>query len=238
MASAASDLGHYDVARTHARTAAICAELAGHPSVMAWIAATQSLIEFWDNRPTEALRRAQAGHEYITSDIEALRLYSLAARANARLGDAKNARPTINQMTIIMDRTDANAHRSIFDFPTANALRCAGCSYLWLNEFADAQNSLSRALEIFEAQPEGGSYAHVAVTRIDLTLAHLGNNDFDAAKETLRPVLELSPHRRLSGVTRRFDDLRATLAQPPYSKLLAARDLTEHLNALTPEASR
>jgi transcriptional regulator with XRE-family HTH domain/tetratricopeptide (TPR) repeat protein len=233
MGSAASDLGHYDVARTHARTAAICAELAGHPSVMAWIAATQSLIEFWDHNPAEALRRAQAGHDFVTSDVDALRLYSLAARANARLGDLTNARQAIYQMTIIMDRTDTSTHQSIFDFPAANAFRCAGSSYLWLGQFTDAQTSLSRALEIFESQPEGGSYAHVAVTRIDLALAQLGNNDFDAANETLRPVLELSPHRRLSGMVRRFRDLRAALAQPPYDRLPAAHDLTDHLNALT-----
>jgi transcriptional regulator with XRE-family HTH domain/tetratricopeptide (TPR) repeat protein len=235
MASASSDLGHHDAARTHARTAAICAELAGDPSTSAWIAATQSLIEFWDGQPTQAVLRARAGREYVTCDIDALRLYSLEARANARLGDVKSVREAVSHVTRILDRADASAHRSIFDFPDANALRCAGSSYLWLNEFAEAQNALSRALEIFEAHPDGGSYAHVAVTRIDLSLAYLGSHDFDAAHETLRPVLELSPERRLSGTLRRFDDLRAALARPYYGKLPAARDLADQLNVLSSE---
>jgi transcriptional regulator with XRE-family HTH domain len=238
MASAASDLGHYDAARTHARTAATCAELAGHPSTTAWIAATQSLIEFWDEQPAEALQRARFGREYVTGDIDALRLHSLEARASARIGDAESTRQAITQMTVIMDRTDASAHRSIFDFPQANALRCAGSSYLWLHEYTSAQTVLSQALDIFEAYPEGGSYAHVAVTRIDLALAHLGTLDLDAASETLRPVLELDSQRRLSGMIRRFDDLRVALAQPACARLPAARDLTEHLNALSPAIDR
>jgi hypothetical protein len=231
MASASSDLGYYDPARTHARTAALCAELAGHPPVTAWIAAVQSLIEFWDQRPAEAVRKAVAGREYAADGIDALRLYSLEARARARLGDATGTREAVGQAMRILDTTDASTHRSVFDFPEANALRCVGSSHLWLNEFADAQNALSRALDTFEAQPDGGSYAHVAVTRIDLTLAYLGNNDFSAASETMRPVLELSPERRLSGTVRRIRDLRTALAGPAYRELPAARELVEHLNA-------
>jgi tetratricopeptide (TPR) repeat protein len=137
-------------------------------------------------------------------------------------------------MRVIMDRVDASAHRSIFDFPQANALRCAGSSYLWLNDFEDAQEALSRALEIFEAYPQGGSYAHIAVTRIDLALAHLGNDDFEAAEEALRPVLDLGPRQRLSGAVRRFGDVRAALARPRYKELSAARNLADHLMTLSP----
>ncbi|MFC5107531.1 hypothetical protein [Kibdelosporangium philippinense] len=51
-----------------------------------------------------------------------------------------------------------------------------------------------------DALPEEPSYAHTAVTRLDLTLAHLQQGDFDGAREALSPVLELPPSRRLAGV--------------------------------------
>jgi transcriptional regulator with XRE-family HTH domain len=233
LASASSDLGFYDAARTHARTAALCADLADVPSVRSWIAATQSLIEFWDERPMQALQRAQAGQQYATSDVDTLRLYSLEARASARLGDVGNTRAAIGRMIEVMDRAEIGTHRTIFDFPQANALRCAGSSYLWLGEYADAERFLAQALAAFNADSSGGSYAHVAVTRIDLALAQLGNGDFEAAQDTLGPVLEMSPERRLSGTVRRFEDLRAALRKPRYRRVSAAQSLSERLKTLS-----
>lgn len=233
MASASSDLGYYAAARAHAQTAAICADLAGDSSTMAWIAATLSLIEFWDDQPTKALYETRAGRVHAAGDSDLLRLFSLEARAAARLGDARTTREAINLMTNVMDRTNVADHRSIFDFPHANALRCAGSSFLWLNQFGEARQALSQALDGFEAHAGGGSYAHIAATRIDLSLAHLGERDFEAAYEALRPILNLSPQRLLSGTVRRFGHVRAALTQPPYKTDPAARDLSEHLTTLS-----
>jgi transcriptional regulator with XRE-family HTH domain len=216
LASASSDLGFYDAAQTHAHTALLYSDIAGDPSLRSWILATQSLIAFWDERPAQALDRVLAGHSVTTTAADLVRLASLEARARARLGDLEGTNRAIALARETMDTVHASRHESIFDFPAANALRCAGSAQLWLGEHGAAVSTLTQALGHFHAGPAPGSYAHVAVTRVDLALAHLGLGELDAAQETLRPVFSLSPTRRLSGIVRRSRDLHSALSTPRY----------------------
>jgi tetratricopeptide (TPR) repeat protein len=188
--------------------------------------ATQSLIAFWDERPAEAADRAAVGRRIATGRIDLLRLASLEARARAKLGDRTGTHQAIALAREKLESADAMRHQSVFDFPAANALRCAGSAYLWLGDYSPAESVLTQALQYFEIGPASpGSYAHVAVTRVDLALAHLGGGSLDAAQEVLRPVFELSPARRLSGVVRRSRDLHAALSHPRYAPTQGARDM-------------
>ena len=64
LSNASSDLGHLPAARTQARTAFLCAEMAGHNALRAWIRGTQALIAYWDDRPAEAVDLARDGYSY------------------------------------------------------------------------------------------------------------------------------------------------------------------------------
>jgi tetratricopeptide (TPR) repeat protein len=214
LASASSDLGRYDEADTHARTAWLCAELAGHNKLRGWVLSTRSIIAFWDGRGHKAVEHAIQGAEYVDG-LEFVRLRSLEARAQARLGDATRARTAIQAAEAARERvTDEHEYSGMFAFPVANQERCAGNAYLWLHQHDDSIRSLEHALAAFEADalPDEPSYAHTAVTRLDLTLAHLQHGDFDGARESLGPVLELPPLRRLAGVVRRTARLQRLLA--------------------------
>ncbi|SMD14622.1 hypothetical protein [Kibdelosporangium aridum] len=239
LASASSDLGRYDEADTHARTAWLCAELAGHNKLRAWVLATRSIIAFWDGRGHKAVEHARHGTEYVDG-LELVRLHSLEARARARLGDAAGTQTAIRSAADARERvTDDHEYSGMFAFPVANQERCAGNAYLWLQQHEDSIRSLERALAAFEedAHPEEPSYAHTAVTRLDLTMAHLRLGDFEGARESLAPVLDLPPAKRLAGVVRRSERLQRLLAGHAFKTVSGARGLSETIETFSAGAS-
>ncbi|MFF3781574.1 helix-turn-helix domain-containing protein [Streptomyces sp. NPDC001933] len=58
------DLGDYDSAATHTRTARACAEAAGHEGMLAWVRSVESLIAYWTGRYEQAARLAQVGRRH------------------------------------------------------------------------------------------------------------------------------------------------------------------------------
>jgi tetratricopeptide (TPR) repeat protein/transcriptional regulator with XRE-family HTH domain len=239
LASASSDLGRYNEADTHARTAWLCAELAGHNKLRAWVLATRSIIAFWDGRGHKAVEHATRGAEYVDG-LELVRLRSLEARARARLGDEVGTRAAIQAAETACEHvSDEHEYSGMFAFPVANQERCAGNAFLWLRRHDESIQSLERALAAFEADalPEEPSYAHTAVTRLDLTLAHLQQGDFDGAREALSPVLELPPSRRLAGVVRRTERLQRLLTSHTFRTTTAAGSLSERIEEFSAGAS-
>jgi hypothetical protein len=61
LANASFDLGWLPAAETQARTAFLCAELAGNNALRAWVRGTQSLVAYWDERPRAAVELAADG---------------------------------------------------------------------------------------------------------------------------------------------------------------------------------
>ncbi|MFB7216031.1 multiprotein-bridging factor 1 family protein [Streptomyces sp. NPDC056255] len=82
------DLGDYDSAATHTRTASACAEAAGHEGMLAWVRSVESLIAYWTGRYEQAARLAQVGRRHRASGSIGARLASLEARALALVGDS------------------------------------------------------------------------------------------------------------------------------------------------------
>jgi hypothetical protein len=90
LANASFDLGWLPAAETQARTAFLCAELAGNNALRAWIRGMQSLVAYWDERPRAAVERAADGWRYVPETGTArVRLASIEARAHARMGDQR-----------------------------------------------------------------------------------------------------------------------------------------------------
>src|SRR5262249_60346613 len=86
LANASMDLGRLDAAETQARTAFLCAELAGSNWLRAWVRGTQSLIAYWDGRLMAAAELAASGRGFaVESGTAMVRLAALEGRAHARV---------------------------------------------------------------------------------------------------------------------------------------------------------
>src|SRR5579863_57687 len=85
------DLGNYRAADTHAWTAWMCAEQAGHDGARAWVRATQAKLAYWDGRFTESARLAEDGLSYAPADSAGVFLALFQARALARTGQRETA---------------------------------------------------------------------------------------------------------------------------------------------------
>ncbi|MEU6729315.1 hypothetical protein ABZ917_36905 [Nonomuraea wenchangensis] len=64
LAKASHDFGNPHAAMTHARTAIVCADNAGHDGLRTWLRVLQSMIAYWSGSPHQAARFAEAGAEY------------------------------------------------------------------------------------------------------------------------------------------------------------------------------
>jgi hypothetical protein len=90
LANASFDLGHMDAAATQARTAYLCAELAGSDWLRTWVRGMQSLIAYWCDHFEEAISLASSVRETVCGQgSAAVRLASIEARAHARVGNAE-----------------------------------------------------------------------------------------------------------------------------------------------------
>jgi hypothetical protein len=64
LAWMSGDAGNHRAADTHAWTAWMCAEQAGHDGVRAWVRATQAKLAYWDGRYGESAQLAEDGLGY------------------------------------------------------------------------------------------------------------------------------------------------------------------------------
>ncbi len=221
LANASFDLGQYAAAETQARTAFLCGELAGHSGLRAWVRGMQALIAYWDDRPTDAVRFAQAGQEFLPEEGTAhIRLASIAARALARLGrhdDALIALRTADQFRTALSQDDQFG--GMMAFPTAKQLLYASTAYLWLSGedqqamLAAAKRDATAAIDGYEADPpERRRLGELSLARLDLAHARLAGGDLDGAAEQVHIVLGVEAHRRTESVGRRLAQFGRRLA--------------------------
>ena len=76
-------------AMAHAYAAFVCADLADHNGLRAWARGLQSVVSYWIGRPHDAIRYAQAGADYATTDGTEVWLHASEARALAVLTRAR-----------------------------------------------------------------------------------------------------------------------------------------------------
>jgi transcriptional regulator with XRE-family HTH domain len=91
LAQASVDLGHPDLAQSHARAAWTCAELAGNNPLRALVHWVSSHVAHWNGRPVQAAKLARDGRRYATQGSSLLRLASQEARAWAAAADTSAA---------------------------------------------------------------------------------------------------------------------------------------------------
>lgn len=238
LANASHSLGYPHAGMTQARTAYVCADNAGHDGLRAWVRGQQSVVAYWAGWPYEALRYAQLGTEAAerATGTSAVYLPAMAARVYAVIGDRDESRAAVERAQdarehVIPDELDELGGSLTFTRP--RQLYYTADATAWLpGEEERAEREAAEAVDAYEhAEPAEQSNADMAVTRADLALARTRRGELDGARTALRPVLDLSPERRLSGIIAITHRVHAALRDARYRGAAAAREAQEEIES-------
>ncbi len=230
LAWMASDVGRHAEADTQARTAWLCAELAGADGLHAWVRAIQSKVAYWDGRLRESAQLAGDGLRFAAPDAARVMLASLGARAWARLGAADEAHAALHTAEEERERAGSDEVGGLLGFSEAQQSYMAGSAHLWLKEPQEALAAADRAIWLFDA---GGQsvrfYGAEMLALVDAAAALTQSGELDGAAERLRPVLELPPEQQLDTFTSRLAELRDGLRRSRYAMSKPAVDMQRQI---------
>ncbi|MEV4438538.1 XRE family transcriptional regulator [Streptomyces sp. NPDC049577] len=229
LAWMSSDLGQLRDAETHGRTAWLCAELAGHRELSAWVLSTRSKIAFWDGRLRDAITHARRGSACRPRGTVAVLLASQEADAWSELGAMDEARAALARATDARDQLAA-AQDEIGGLFSCPEVRRANYAAAVLTRAGDAQSALAEADHALRSQP-AHSYGTAAQIHIARASAFLLLDSPDGAAEAVAPVVALPPEQRLEPVMRRMRDLATAIARSRWSAARPAARLQEEIDA-------
>ncbi len=217
LAWMSSDLGQLRDAETQGRAAYLCAELAGHCELSAWVLSTRSKISFWDGRFQDALAYARRGAALRPEGTVGALLACQEADSWSQLGAKAEALSALARATDNHPGLDDEIG-GLFSCPEARLANYATAIRQRLGDPAGALRVADSAMEIQPAH----SYGTTAQMRIAAAFAHISLGSPDGALETVRPVLALASDHRLEPVTRRMRELAAALARSPVTSAAPA----------------
>lgn len=230
LAWMASDVGRHGEAETQARTAWLCAELAGADGLRAWVRATQSKVAYWDGRVQESAALAGDGLRFAASDSARVLLASLSARAWARVGDAGQAHAALHAAEDERERAGEDEVGGLLGFSEAQQSYMAGSTHLWLREPGQALAAADRAVWLFDVGNQAERfYGAEMLALMDAATALVQNGDLDGAVERLRPVLDLPAEQQLDTFTSRLGELRDALRRSRYATSRPAVDIQREI---------
>ncbi|WP_344405321.1 helix-turn-helix transcriptional regulator [Streptomyces longisporus] len=228
------DLGDYDSAATHARTARACAEAVGHEGMLAWVRAVESLIAYWTGRYEQAARLAQAGRHHRAPGSIGARLASLEARALAIVGDRVGAVAALADAE--RSREAMAGHDEVpgvFAFPAAKQFAYAGTTNLAVGGREHVQQAIASAdtaIRLYRsAEDDDQSVGDLFAAHVDLARGHLLLGDLDGTEAMLGFVLGSPPERMSASIVRRLTALGRELGGPQYGGAAQATYLRERL---------
>ncbi len=232
------DLGNFRAADTHAWTAWLCAEQAGHDGARAWVRATQAKLAYWDGRYSESAQLAEHGLTFGNGDTARTFLALFQARALAQAGRRDEARLALTLAENERDHVTApDLTGGVWGLTPGRYHGMAASTHMLLDEPAQVLADASEAITLSESAPAGERHIYSEMlARIDQAQAHLHQPDLDGASGALRPVLELHPDSRIEPLIRRLARLQHALATPRLASAARARDLQEEIETYTSEA--
>ncbi|MFF5090461.1 tetratricopeptide repeat protein [Streptomyces niveus] len=208
LAWMSSDFGHLREAETNGRTAWLCAELAGHNELRAWVLSTRSKIAFWDNRIKDAINHARLGASYQTPGSVAVLLACQEADAWSLLGAAAETQEALRSaVDARVSAAGVDEISGVFSCPPIRHANYASSAYLRAGDLSAALRTGEEAIHTLRSHSHGTT----AQTHIALALTYLRLGQLDGAAEALDPVLAIPPAHRLAPVTRRMRDLAGEL---------------------------
>ncbi|MFD7134360.1 XRE family transcriptional regulator [Streptomyces sp. NPDC059894] len=207
LAWMSSDLGQLPDADTQGRTAWLCAELAGHDDLRAWVLSTRSKVAFWDNRLRDAITYARRGAAYQPGGTVGVLLACQEADAWSELGARDEALMALARAQDARDgAAEADDIGGIFSCQPARQENYAAAVHLRLGKPAESLRAADNALQLLATQPVR-AYGTEAQIHICKAASHLVPGEAEGALEALAPVLALPPNHRLAPVTRRLREL-------------------------------
>ena len=118
-------------------------------------------------------------------------------------------------------------------FPQAKQDYSASTTWLWLGASADlvqAAEHAERAVSGYETDPvENRRMGEWSLAHLDVAASRLAAKDLDGAGEGIHAVLLAAGQRRIASVSRRLDQLAATLDEPTYRGSRAAREIRHRI---------
>jgi len=239
LANASFDLGWLPAAQTQARTAFLCAELAGNNALRAWVRGTQSLVAYWDDRLLTAVELAADGWRYVPETGTArVRLAALEARAQARLRDQRAAEDALARADQAREQVRGEDDPGgMLTFPVAKQTFYAATARLWLGgqtNYAAAERDAASAVQLYQIDaPEDRRLGELCLARLDLAAALLGRDDLDGTAAEIQDVLAIATQRRTDSVARRLGQVAAALERPRYQTSALVLDLHDQIRDFT-----
>ncbi|MFE7313904.1 XRE family transcriptional regulator [Streptomyces sp. NPDC057555] len=237
------DMGDYESAATHARTAWSCAEAVGHNEMRAWVKSVESLIAFWDGNPQRAAELAQQGRNHASCGSVGVRLASLEARALAVAGNAYEASVALAAAERARGAMRARDEMpGIFGFPAAKQLTYAGTTHLAIGGARNVRRAIEcaeSAVGLYrEAAADDRSTFDLLAAHLDLVRGHMLAGDLDSAETVLVAVLDSGPEQLSASILNRLDTLSRELGAAQYRGSKRIAHLRERImNAAPPAAS-
>ncbi|MFG1795798.1 hypothetical protein [Nocardia sp. NPDC049149] len=233
QANACFDLGNLDAAKTQARTAFLCGELAEHNALRAWVRGLQALIAYWDDNYDVAADMAEQGWGFVPETGTArVRLASIEARARARLHDVRGTEAALAKAEWARERVAGHDDPGgMMAFPIAKQAYSAASAHLWLGgdaHYAKAEHLAEESLQLYTADPlEERRLGEMSLARLDLAVARLARRDLDGAAEQIREVLRTGGQRRVESVGRRLLQFRTQLERPYFQTSALATSMRD-----------
>jgi hypothetical protein len=232
LAKASKDFGSLAAAETHARTAWLCAELADHNDLRAWVRGYQGVIAYWDGRPADALRFVEEGARFPARGSVTLFLPSLQARAAGLLSDTRAITTALVAGDAAVERIQPDdLAGGWFLFPPAEQALYAADAYTALADGRQAEHHAQQAIARYQAVPADDLFIdNLHCAQCNLATAFLDQGQVEGVVEVLRPVLATPPQHRSLPVTsglRIFD--RRLLAHPSAGSSPLAGELHDEI---------
>jgi hypothetical protein len=243
LANASFDLGNLYAAETQARTAFLCAELAGSNWLRSWVRGMQSLIAYWDDRPRDAVRLAQSGWEFTPeSGTAQVRLAAIEARSAARLRNRDVVDDALARMQSAREAvTAADEIGGMIEFPVAKETFYSATANLWLggtDRYRKAEALAADAIEQYSSDPlPQRRIGEQCLAALDLSMSRLMLGELDGAAQAARAVIDAGSKRPTDSITRRLQQLQAQLRRPAIAAVPAARELDEEIRRFCTRAS-
>jgi transcriptional regulator with XRE-family HTH domain len=232
LADASDCFGYRTAVVEQTRAAWAYAEIIGHNSLRVWCRVMQASLAQRDERPQQALALVQHARRYAGSnEILHLRLHNNEGLYQACLGQKNEAIRAFDLAGETQSRVEGTDELfddvgGTFGSPVAKQLLTPANGFLELGLTVKAEESVQAALDMYvSGSARDRAYAHEASAQIILATARLMRQDVDAARDAIRPVLELPTQRRVEWLTYDMKNFRRTIAQSTAQGSSGLREL-------------
>ncbi|MFE5923554.1 hypothetical protein [Streptomyces sp. NPDC056468] len=241
VAKGFNDMEDREQARTMSLLAAAFAKDAEHPGLMALVNGLQSLIEYWADRPGDALFYAQKGAALSSSlnGTVGLWLLGLQARAAAILGDEETVRTanleaTNRRESVVLDDLDQLGGLLTYS-PQKQTYYTVESEALLGHGGADLTAQAELAVQGFsDRENPNWAFGDLAGAQCNQALVLLYSGEVDGAAAAIRPVLDLPPTYRNNGIVVSATRVRQALMTSGAQAARVARDLREEIAVYPP----